>query len=70
MKRFKVYYEVKRDLEVGEEIIEARNLEEAKEVFNEIVESAPFDLVQQAGCPTPEFFEVKRTNIVELDDNT
>ena len=66
MKRFKVYYEVKRDLEVGEEIIEARTLQDAEQVFAEIVEAAPFDLVYQAGCPTPEYFEIKVTNMLEV----
>jgi len=66
MKRFKVYYEVKRDLEVGEEIIEAETEQDAKQIFDEIVEAAPFDLVCQAGCPTPEYFEIKKTNILEV----
>jgi hypothetical protein len=68
MKRFKVYYEVKRDLEVGEEIIEAKTKEDAEQIFAEIVEAAPFDLVYSAGCPTPEYFEIKKTNIAEVTE--
>ena len=66
MKRFKFYYEIKRDLEIGEEIIEAKTEQDAKEIFDEIIESAPFDLVYQAGCPTPEYFEIKVTNMLEV----
>ena len=70
MKRFRFYYELKRDPECGQEIIDAESQEEAQQIFNEMAESAPDDLASQAECCTPSYYEIKQTKVKELDDNS
>ena len=67
MKSFKIHYELKRDPEHGEQIIKAKSLTEALKVFNEMVKD---DLALEAKCYTPDYYEIKVTNISELDDKS